>query len=44
MSVFDTVFGFLDPFSSSDVLEIVGVGILCVAGYIFVNKSLNDII
>ena len=42
--IFDTVFGFLDPFSSSDWTEILLVLVAILAGYLFLDKSLTKLI
>lgn len=44
MTWFDDITGFLDPFSSQDWEEILLVGVAVLAGYIFLNKSLDKLL
>jgi hypothetical protein len=42
--IFDTVFGFLDPFSSSDWEELLLVLVAILAGYLFLEKGIDKIL
>jgi hypothetical protein len=44
MSVFDDIWGFIDPFSSTDVEEIIVVLVLILVGWIALEKGIDNLI
>jgi ABC-type lipopolysaccharide export system ATPase subunit len=44
MSVFDDLWGFIDPFSSSDIEEIFAVLIAILIGYLVLEKGVDNLL